>query len=107
MSTYWSVACATTLTLGADEKVCHDTAHCELHGGYGRGAADGAGWFIQPMAYDGLGQLGLTQHHHRVAIEFPAGVGHREPTRRAVEQPDPQISLKLLDAMAQCRFRNS
>jgi hypothetical protein len=59
------------------------------------------------MAYGGLGQLGLAQHHHRVAIEFLAGVGHGEPPRRAVEQPDPEVGLKLLDAMAQSRFRNS
>ena len=64
----------------ADEKVCHDTAHCELHGGHGRCAAHGAGWFIQSVAYSGLSQFGLTQHRHRMAIEFPAGIGHPEPT---------------------------
>src|SRR4029077_13010646 len=43
----------------ADEKVCHETAHCELHGGHSRGAAHGAGRFIQPMAYGGLSQFTL------------------------------------------------
>ena len=91
----------------ADEKVCHETGHCELHGGHSHGAAHGAGRFIQPTAYRGFSQFGLTQHRHRVAIEFPSGIGHPEPTRRAVEQPDPDIGLQLLNAMAQSRFRNS
>ncbi len=56
----------------ADEKVCHETAHCELHGGHSRGAAHGADRFIQPMAYRRLSQFGLTQHYHRVAVEFPS-----------------------------------
>ena len=30
----------------ADEKVCHETAHCELHGGHSRGAAHGASRLI-------------------------------------------------------------
>jgi hypothetical protein len=54
------------------------------------------------MAYGGLCQFGLTQHHHRMAIEFLAGVGHPEPPGRAIEQPDPEVRLKLLDAMAKC-----
>src|ERR1700730_12633077 len=91
----------------ADKKVRHETAHCELHGGHSCGAAHGAGWFIQPMAYRRLGQFGLTQHRHRVAIEFPSGIGHPKPTRRAVEQPDAEVRFKLLDAMAECRFWNS
>jgi hypothetical protein len=31
------------------------------------------------MAYAGLSQFGLAQHHHSVAIEFLASVGHPEP----------------------------
>jgi hypothetical protein len=31
------------------------------------------------MAYGGLSQFGLAQHHHRVAIEFLSGFGHPEP----------------------------
>jgi len=45
-----------------------------------RGAADGAGRFTHTMAYGGLSQLGLAQHHHCVVVEFLAGVGHGEPT---------------------------
>ncbi len=63
----------------AQEKVRHDIAHRELHGGHGCGAAHRAGRFIQPMAYGGLSQFGLTRHHHRVAIEFLASIGHPEP----------------------------
>jgi len=62
----------------ADEKIRHEAAHCELNGGHGRGAAHGAGRLAQPMAYHRLSQLGLTQHRHRVAIEFPSGIGHPE-----------------------------
>jgi hypothetical protein len=29
--------------------------------------------------YGGLSQFGLTQHHHRVAIDFLASIGHPEP----------------------------
>ena len=56
----------------AEEKVRHNIAHRELHGGHGCGIAYGARRFIQPMAYSGLSLFGLTQHHHRVAIEFLA-----------------------------------
>jgi hypothetical protein len=63
----------------AEEKVWHDIAHCELHSGHGRSATHGALRFIQPMAYGGLSQFRLTQHQHRVAIEFFAGICHSEP----------------------------
>ncbi len=63
----------------ADEKVCHDTAQCELHRRRSRCAAHGAGRFIQSMAYSALGQFGLTQHHHRVAIELSPSIGHVQP----------------------------
>ena len=89
------------------EKVRHHIAHCELHGGHGRGAAYCAGRFIQPMAYGGLSQFGLTQHHHCVAIEFLAGVRDCEPPRGAIQQPDPKVALELLNAVAQRRLRNS
>src|SRR5580692_3438728 len=84
----------------ADKKVRQEIAHCELHRGYGCGAAQGAGGFIQSMSYRALSQFGLPQHRHRVAIEFVAGIGHPEPARRAIEQPDTEIGLQLLDAMA-------
>src|SRR6516165_6226181 len=89
------------------EKVRHHIAHCELYGGHGRGAAHGAGRFIQPMAYGGLSQFGLTQHHNCVAVEFLPGVSDREPPRGAIEQPDPKVTLELLNAVAQRRLRNS
>lgn len=63
----------------AEEKVRHDIAHRELHGGHCRGAAHRAGRFSQPMANGALRQFGVVQHHHRVAIEFFTGIGHREP----------------------------
>jgi hypothetical protein len=91
----------------ADEKVRHDAAHRELHRRHARGAANDAGRFAQPMAYGGLGLFGLTQHRHCVAIELLARVGHPEPPRRAVEQPDPKVGLELLDAMAQRGFGHS
>ena len=43
----------------ADEKVRHDIAHRELHGGHGRRATHGAGRFIEPMADRGLSLFGL------------------------------------------------
>jgi len=91
----------------AYEKVGHHVAHRKLHGGHGRGAAYCAGRFIQPMAYGGLSQFGLTQHHHCVAIEFLAGVRDCEPPRGAIQQPDPKVALELLNAVAQRRLRNS
>jgi len=63
----------------ADEKVRHDVAHRELHGGETRGATHDASRFAQPMACGSLSQLSLTQHRHRVAIEFLSGVSHPEP----------------------------
>jgi len=91
----------------AYEKVRHHIAHRELHGGDRRGAAHGAGRFVHPLAYGGLSQLGLTQHHHCVAIEFLAGVSDREPPGGAIEQPDPKVTLELLNTVAQRRLRNS
>ena len=64
----------------ADEKVCHDTAQCELHGGRSRCAAHGAGRFIQSLSYSALSQFGLTEHHHRVAVELSPSIGHGDPT---------------------------
>jgi len=90
----------------ADEKVRRDIAHGKLQGRHGRSEAHGAGRFMEPMAYGGLRHFGLTQHRHCVTIEFRADVGHPEPPRRAVEQPNPEAGLELLDAMAQGRFRN-
>ena len=63
----------------AQQKARHHVAHRELQGRHGRGAAHGPARFMEPMAYGGLGQFGLTQHHHRMAIEFLAGIGHPEP----------------------------
>src|SRR5580692_1498399 len=57
------------------------------------------------MPYRGLGLFGLVQHFRRVAIEFASRVGHPQPPRRAVEQPNPEARLELADAVAQCRFR--
>ena len=91
----------------AVEKTRHDITHRELHSRDSGGAADGAGGFTQPMANGGLSQFGLTQHRDRMAIKFVAGIGHPELTRRAIEQPDPEIDLKLPNAMAQSRLRNS
>jgi len=64
----------------AVEKFRHDIAHRELHGRDRGLAADGTGGFTQPVTYGCLSQFGLAQHHHRVAIELPSGVGHSEPT---------------------------
>ena len=91
----------------ADEKVLNDAAHCELHYGHCCSATHGALRFIQPMTYGGLCEFRLTQHEHRVTMEFLAGIRHSELPRRAIEQPDTEIRLKLLDAVAQCRFWNS
>jgi hypothetical protein len=63
----------------AAEKVWYEVAHCELHRGNGRSATHGARRFGQPMAYRGLSQFRLTQHQHRVAIKFFAGICHSEP----------------------------
>jgi len=69
------------LDLGiVNEKVCQHVAHCELHSSHGRGAAHGAGRFMQAMAYDRLGDFCLTQHRQRVPIEFLSGVCHPKPS---------------------------
>jgi hypothetical protein len=76
-----------------DKEVSQETAHRELHCRDGRCATHRAGWFIQPVPDSGLSLFGLTQHRDRMPVEFPVGVGHSEPARRAIEQPDPEIGL--------------
>jgi hypothetical protein len=41
-----------------------------------------------------------------MTVEFLADVGHPEPPRSAIEQPDSEVGLELLDAVAECRLWN-